>query len=73
MEDAPKKCLRGRVRNVYSEVAERLSQDHQPPIPSELFSGQNWKTGGRTSRCPLSGFLKSLPTAHLVEMYRLQG
>lgn len=51
------------------EVAERLGLPRSTslPFPSDLFSGQNGGTGGKTSKCPLPSFLKDLPTAHPVE------
>lgn len=70
MEDAPKKYLGGRGRNVYSEVAERLSPKINN-LPSSL-SCSLFRIGKLEKGLPgvPSGFLKSLPTAHLVEMYR---
>lgn len=51
-------------------LKDSVFQDQQGFIPSDLFSRQNWETGERTSRCPLSGFLKGFLIAHPVEMCR---
>lgn len=69
MEDVQDQCLGERQeRFIQKSLKDFIFQDQQPPPkPSDLFFRQNWGTGGRTSKCPLSGFVMDIPTAHPVE------
>lgn len=52
-------------RFIQKSLNDSVILDQQLTFPYDLFSCQNWGTG---RRCPLSAFLKGLPTAYPVEM-----